>query len=336
MRRYRWLSQVVSVRRLLALSLIAGSLFGMPRVVRADQPVVPGSGTKLDKVGDDFEDAKWSFNHNFPKSSDENDHNERNPGGFSSNNRWAEGLLRGQPDVLKRVPTPPAGIPGSEGSMLMRSLHTGVPEVFSGETHQDDLLARVDSRLGGSISPSRTPSFVTRVFLPPWDKWERREGNSFCFRLACSTTTTKTKPGSGGFGRFLRGNTTVTEAEPYWPGMLIYFHPGNGKDKNGKDKPDSASLRIRADRMGHDFKATDIKETGWWTLGMSVTPDGEVHYYAHAGVEDLTEKDFLSSQYPYSYRAERVKTFFYDVLNGDNGKWSTTWIVDDPSVYVLN
>ena len=68
---------------------------------------------------------------------------------------------------------------------------------------------------------------------------------------------------------------------------------------------------------------------------MSFTPDGMVHYYARPGVEELTAEDYITSQFPYGYRCERFRTFFYNVVNGDNGKtWSTTWIVDDPKVYV--
>jgi hypothetical protein len=69
---------------------------------------------------------------------------------------------------------------------------------------------------------------------------------------------------------------------------------------------------------------------------MSVTPDGMVHYYASPGVEDLTEDDYITSQFPYSYRAERFRTFFYNICSADDGRrWSTSFVVDDPKVYVL-
>ncbi len=71
-------------------------------------------------------------------------------------------------------------------------------------------------------------------------------------------------------------------------------------------------------------------------MGMSVTPDGMVHYYASPGVDELTEEDYITSQYPYDYRAERFRTFFYNVCSADDGRrWSTSFIVDDPKVYVL-
>ncbi len=303
----------------LMLATVAG-----PRMLFA-QVVVPGTGQKLTQVGDDFEDPKWTYNYNLPKSSEENDGQERLPAGISANGRWAEGLKRGQPDVIKRVSTPPDGIVGSEGSMLLVSKYTGVPGVASGQPHQDDFICLVDTRIGGPISVARSPNVVVHVYLPPWEKWERRAGNSFCFRAACQAYTTETK--SSGFLFF--GSSTTTKLDTYWPGLLINFIPGEGAAK-----PDTASLVVRAGPNGGDYQAVQINEPGWWTLGMSFTPDGQIHYFAHAGVEKLTAKDRIASQYPYGMKCEQFSTFFFDVLNADNGNWSTPWIVDDAFVYV--
>jgi hypothetical protein len=69
---------------------------------------------------------------------------------------------------------------------------------------------------------------------------------------------------------------------------------------------------------------------------MSFTPDGQVHYYAHAGVEDLTDNDFIMSSFPYSDRCLTFNNFFFNVANIDNGhSWSTKWIIDDPKVFVI-
>ena len=79
-----------------------------------------------------------------------------------------------------------------------------------------------------------------------------------------------------------------------------------------------------------------LAAAGWWTLGISVTPDGMVHYYASPGVDELTEDDYITSQFPYSYRAERFRTFFYNICSADDGhRWSTSFIVDDPKVFAL-
>ncbi len=134
-----------------------------------------------------------------------------------------------------------------------------------------------------------------------------------------------------GIGIFKRTKQEMGN-EVYWPGMFIEFE---NKEQTGKDS-DFAYLRIRSNRRGGDFRGPQITTTGWWTLGISVTPDGMVHYYASPGVEDLTEEDYISSQFPYDYRAERFRTFFYNVCSADDGRrWSTSFIVDDPKVFVL-
>ncbi|MGB1816968.1 MAG: hypothetical protein ACPHJ3_16540, partial [Rubripirellula sp.] len=46
--------------------------------------------------------------------------------------------------------------------------------------------------------------------------------------------------------------------------------------------------------------------------------------------------DYITSQFPYDYRAERFRTFFYNVCSANDGKrWSTAFVVDDPKVFVL-
>src|SRR5688572_4145605 len=108
---------------------LAAVLIGATRV---SAQIVPGTGTKVTKVGDDFEDAKWKFNFNGHKCSYDIDKQARYPLGVSANNRWFEGPKRGYPDIVKRVPTPPGGLPGSEGALLLQTLHSGVPGYTSG------------------------------------------------------------------------------------------------------------------------------------------------------------------------------------------------------------
>ncbi|MEQ8839183.1 MAG: hypothetical protein RID07_20425, partial [Lacipirellulaceae bacterium] len=84
-------------------------------------------------------------------------------------------------------------------------------------------------------------------------------------------------------------------------------------------------------------RAKEIEQFGWWTFGMSFTPDGSVHYYAKPGIEDLTAADHLDSKYPYSYHARSFRTFFFNSCNYNDGKtWSTPFIIDDPTLYVVN
>jgi hypothetical protein len=308
--------------------ILPGLLLGLSIASPAagQRPVVPGTGTVLTGVADDFEDPKWQYIPNDPKSTEDIDENQRAPTGKTTNGRWYEGIKRGHPDVVQRVATPPGGLAGSEGAMLLRSKFTGIPGRPSGQMHQDDFVANVQYRLRRKIDVAEVPSVTTRVYLPPVDEWENRTGPHFGFRLALETTALVEKE-TGLFGMKRR----EMDNEVYWPGMFIEF---TSKKSSGGEH-DYASIRVRGNSRGGDFTGPQITTTGWWTLGLSVTPDGMVHYYASPGVDDLTEADYITSQFPYGYRAERFRTFFYNVCSADDGRrWSTSWIVDDPQVFL--
>ncbi len=287
--------------------------------------VVPGTGTLVDYVGDDFEDPEWRYVDQLPKSSRENDGRSRAPMGYSENRRWVEGPERGGPDLLKVVPTPEGGLPGSEYALLFRTLRSGVPGHISNDVQQDDLIVNCISRLGTSIQETEMPNCVVRVYLPPPQHWENRSGPHFGFRMGLSTTTQKKSRGL--FGS--RGSTT----EPYWPGMWIHFRSETSRDVDA----DSAYIKVRGDRYGRDFKVLEMEQFGWWTLGMSLTADGMVHYFASPGVDPLTAADHVTSQYPYSFRGERFRTFFFNACNRNDGvSWSTPFVIDDPQLYLVN
>lgn len=296
--------------------------------VNAQRPVVPGTGTELVGVADDFEDESWNYIPNNPKSTEDIDENQRAPMGKSTNGRWYEGIKRGHPDVVQRVPTPAGGLPGSEGALLMRSKFTGIPGNASGTMHQDDFIANVQYRLKRRIDVAEVPSVTTRVFLPPVAEWEQRSGPHFGFRLALETTAMIEKE----IGLFKLKRKELGN-EIYWPGMFVEFE---SKADSRQRTDDYAYLRIRGNQRGADFRGPQITTTGWWTLGMSVTPDGMVHYYASPGIDELTEEDYITSQFPYGYEAERMRTFFYNICSADDGRrWSTSFIVDDPKVYLV-
>jgi hypothetical protein len=278
------------------------------------QPVVPGTGTKLTALGDDFESPEWRYVLNGAKASYEQDESQRPPGGRSINGRWYESAMRGQPDVVRRIDTPPGGIPGSTGSMYLATKFSGVPGELSGKQMQDDLLMGIQTRLGKAIPVGWRPSVVVRVYLPEFERWENRSGSSFGLR--CD----------------VRGRTPAGIVEPYWPGQFILFR----SETSEKYDHDYAQLSVRARTNGQDVPGPVIEESGWWTFGMSFTPDGQVHQYAHAGTDDLTENDRLFSSFPYGNKTQFVDAFFVNVANLDNGKtWSTPWVIDDPAVYVI-
>ncbi len=210
---------------------------------------------------------------------------------------------------------------------MLKSQQTGIPGMPSNTMHQDDFVCNVQYRLKRTISIAEVPSVTTRVFLPPVAEWEKRSGPHFGFRLALETTAMiEQEIGPLKFKKREIGN------EIYWPGLFIEFE----SKAQSKKEDDYAYFRIRATRAGGETRGPQITQTGWWTLGMSVTPDGMVHYYASPGVDDLTEDDYITSQFPYDYRAERFRSFFYNVCSADNGRnWSTSFVVDDPKVFVL-
>ncbi len=171
-----------------------------------------------------------------------------------------------------------------------------------------------NKRLGRSIPVAWQPSVTVRVYLPPFEQWENRTGPSFGMRCDC------------------RGKNPDGSVEEYWPGMFFLFR----SETNRNIKEDYAQLSVRSGPRGNDLHLTKIMEPGWWTMGMSFSPDGQIHYYAKAGVEDLTKDDFVMSQYPYNMKCLTLNNFFFNVANWDNGRtWSTQWIIDDPKVYVI-
>ena len=295
-----------------------------PQPPAPKKPVlVPGSGSLVKGVGDDFEDDAWKWSYNHPKSSEEQDDRMRGPMGRSVNGRWFEGPKRGTPDVVKRVELPAPGLEGSTHGLLIATLHAGIPGRTTYQMQQDDLIYNMQKVTGRGLTVADSPSIVARVYLPPFEQWENRSGPTFGFRSGCYTHATITGEDNPDKGRF--------GLEEYWPGMFICFEHGDGKTKQ-----DSAYLRIRGGRNGGEIRGPKMEQAGWWTLGLSFSPDGMVHYFASPGVEDLTMDDHITSQLPYGYRTELVKTFFFNVCTKDDGKtWSTPWVIDDPKVYFI-
>ena len=315
------------IRKVAGLMIVGTFVVGGSSVAKAQ--IVPGTGEKMTEVGDDFEDENWSYVPNLPKSSNNIDKQVRYPSGAATNNRWFESLLRGQPDVVERVATPPGGPPNSKGALKLRSVQTGIPGAPSYKMQQDDFIMSGNTRFGGTIPAMWSPNVVARVYLPPFDQWEQRTGSSFGFRI--ETLTHVMKPVSD--HKFFKKIGKTRQLEQAWPGMFLQL---NSKS-DGKNKEDTAVFVIRGDQYGQDFVAGPvIKEPGWWTLGMTLTPDGRVHYYATKGTGPLKASDHLTTTMPYGEPNLQMNTLFFNVMSADNGRtWSTEWIVDDVEVFFL-
>lgn len=292
------------------------------------QAVVPGTGVRLVDVGDDFEDPEWSYDYQLPKvfNNLETTQAANHPLGGSANGRWYEGAKRGQPDVIRRVPTPVGGLPGSSGSLAIRSLQTGGKSPTY-QQQQDDLIGNVMERIG-KIPASQTPSVVTRVYLPPLDEWEFRSGCHFAFRVALESNQSQVRT------RF-RQISNGGDDGVYWPGFFIDREiQRNGKA--GAVVSDRVYFWMKATSDSRRLEGPEVTQFGWWTLGLTVTPDGQLHYYARPGVDNLTPADHIASSFPFGFRAARFRSFFYNVCSGDDGRtWSTEFIIDDPTVFVV-
>jgi len=326
-------SHTLFVGPLFAIFAISfATLFAIPTTTVTAQ-VVPGTGTLIDFVGDTLEnDEGWDFIYNSPKSSREQDEQTRFPNARSTNQRWFEGPERGYPDSVQVVEAPAGALPGSTRALQVQTLNSGIPGFRNYKVEQDDLVVNGVARVG-EIPVGEIPSIVARVYLPSPEKWEDRTGPHFGFRGTTSRTkmTTEMKK----INRWRSRPQTTREREEYWPGIWVHFRSAT----DGRNADDSAFLTVRGNRLGHDFNVREIpvSEFGWWTMGMSFTADGMVHYYAKPGVEDLTEADHLTSQYPYSYRAEKMQNMFFNFCNMNDGKtWSTPFVIDDPKLYVVH
>jgi hypothetical protein len=295
----------------------AGLLLASPVLAQGNYAIpVPGTGLKIDRIGDDFEDPDWQYLPNNPKSSDENDERQRLPAGGSKNNRWFEPVMRGQPDLVKRIDTPKGGVEGSTGALYLASIQPGIPGSPRGKVEQDDFCANCMEVMGGLMPMAWQPNVVTRVYVPPVSQWENRVGATFGYRLGLRASHNKAK---------------TNRKEEYWPGLFFRMEQKQVEGQMVRH----LRVQIRADQSGRDVPGPEITEPGWYTLGMSCTANGAVHYFFRPGVEDLVAENRIASYFPYGYRAAQFETFFFNVLARDSGKtWSTPWVVDDAFLYL--
>lgn len=271
-------------------------------------PVIPGSGIRIARTGDDFEAEDWAYYPQHPKSSWNINENVNEPGSSSKNGLWAEGAKRGTPDIVKRVPTPEGGIEGSKGCMLFQTLHSGIPGTLTHQQQQDDLLHNSQAN-AGTIPVTWSPNCICRVCVPPVKYWERRDGATFGYR------------------------TGLMAHEEYWPGIFLHMER---KPTDGKQGP-LVRAWIRADNGGRDMPSLTFEPETWITMGISHTPDGAVHFFLRPGIDDLTKEDCVGSYWCYGYRAHTFQTFFFNVINMDDGRSvSTPWIVDDAYLFAAS
>lgn len=315
---------LLSGKSLAAAIMTAFICFGTQQASAQSRMIVPGTGRLVNY--DDFEDEKWGWRENGPKSSRENDNQVRSPLGRSFNGRWTESPKRGRPDRVQRVPTPPGGIAGSKGSLLIQSMHTGIPGRPEGKQNQDDLIMAPRA-----MNLSSLPNFVVRVYFPEWTEWEPRHGVSFGIRAGMVGPQDVEEEVEVGIFRKRTIKKMVHKDDGYYPGFFLQYNPKS----DPRFSEDHAVFVLRAETSGHDkVVGPKITKPGWWTIGMSIEPGGYCHYYAREGVEELRPQDHLFSSQPYGIPGHRFNTIFFNICSADNGtSWSTPWVIDDPKVY---
>ena len=220
---------------------------------------------------------------------------------------------------MQRVPTPEGGLEGSAWSLLMASKATGIPGKLTRKGEQDDVFMSVNARIGHLLSPvlARARASSCALTSRPFEEWED-----------CAPARSFGPAGA----RTTRGKKQdKDETEPYWPGIFVNFKRPADRFKN--EAP--AYWVIRASNPGGDYRSLPIKESGWYTLGMSFTGDGMIHYYIRQGVGDLTASTRVASQFPYIFQCLYVIDVFFDIFGSNDGQtWTTGWIIDDPAVYL--
>ena len=310
---------------LLTTFLVSAAPSARAQSYTASGVVVPGTGRLVNT--DDFEDEKWGWRPNGPKSSKENDEQVRYPLGKSFNGRWFESPKRGQPDRIERVETPPGGLEGSTGALLLQSRHTGIPGRPEFKQNQDDFI--MSSK---AMSLSQRPNCVVRVYVPPFDQWEQRTGVSFGLRAGLVGPQDVEEERTVGLFRKRTVKKMVHKDDGYYPGFFIQLNSSS----DPRYAEDHAVFVVRAQTSGHDKVAgPKITGPGWWTLGMSFEPGGHVNYFASPGVDDLTTADHIMGSQPYGIPGHRFNTIFFNICSADNGRsWSTPWIVDDPKIFM--
>jgi hypothetical protein len=193
------------------------------------------------------------------------------------------GSLRGVPENIVASPPQPGALPGSRRALYFEredrarsrfyeenpeAVGTqvyGVPD----EENQDDFLLRA-----GRFVASDGLSITVRYFVD-------LNRDAYCSFALRST------------GWFTDGR----EHQRIYPAVWLY----SADDGTGAFRDLRAFLRVADFSTGdRGFYKRDLlldlpDKEGWWTLGLAFSHDGDVHYFASPGSDELTPADYLTS-----------------------------------------
>ena len=216
--------------RLVVLGLVVAAAGTASLMAQFQYHAVPGRGQKATEVGDDFEEAEWTYIDNVPKSSTNLDRDDRLPAGISKNQRVYESTYRGQPDVIKQVPTSSRRTAGKQTCRCRCVRKCGRPR----PSQPPDAAGRsagqpvVDPGTGSGFQVaehrgSRVP--------PPIRAVGKTDRTTFGFRAELEGGSMKMVSSKGWFSK---GQKLKHKHEAYWPGFFIQFNSkSDGQNKRG-------------------------------------------------------------------------------------------------------
>ena len=245
------------------------------------------------EVGDDFEDPKWNYIANLPKSSENIDRQARLPGGVSANGRWFEPQMRGAPTSSasckrRRRHSRQQRLDDDADAVVGRSR----PGQFQAAAGRFRRRCRLENRLDShlpSAERGRASLFAAVRQMGKADRQFVRLSRLRPYHEVDSCSC---------WGRHeTKGDIFLARH------VHLLLQPGRFRRKE-----DSAQFIIRADQMGQDVAGPRItKGDCWYTLGMSFGANGQVNYYVRQGVENLTAKDHVASYFAYGDECRAIR-----------------------------
>ncbi len=240
---------VESVKAALAALLVLGLLSSATSATSA--AVVPGTGTRVAALSDDFEDPGWGFDYSTY---------------VSSNGLWT-GSSRGAPEILNPVAPPSGGLSGSTRALQIRTWEAVDPSFDNWDANnpegQEDFFSRWhNQRFGRLLTPADYPSMTMRVHMPDIAEWMGYPRYDLGFRAEVDSVG----PGPYNIGKHYSS---------------IWFY----KKTDGK-----GYVYIRDSIGDRQAVALNRPGPQWYTLGFSWDSAGS-HFYFWQGVADLTASD---------------------------------------------
>lgn len=290
---------------------------------------IPGTGDIVQKL--DFEkevegESDFSYNH-----------------GWAGQGYGLTGTQRGAPESIKVVHTPSSNVFSGKKSLQFYSHNrnsqwrtdhhtTGTEYDNPDKEQQDDFFMPIIKKQGekGWVATD-TPAVLMHIYTEGISSTDEHQYTSLRMPIVSK------------INRKYKGKNV----RPWWPGIWIYQKPSSNKYIIKLRRPASSSMDVPFNFP----EAKKIQESTWWTLGLSITPDGNIHYFlTDSYVKNLTMKHYLTSSFQLfdaegikrtkvayqtesvvmisNYATKKHKQFIDDILYTKNNATINAW---DPS-----